>query len=327
MRTAAICPTCPTYTNALCTLYNGSYLSNIDINPLSNLEDIVETIDSKIGTLQPSLGFTPENVTNKSQDIDADTGSTTKYPSVKAVEDYVAAHSGGQSTSYARYIPSTDANNPTLITTQYNVLYTNTVSPSEGYIILPDNPTLGDVYYVLIEPSNFSSIEIAAGSGNRLNKLGSASSLTSIILDDTYFNQLLKIEHTHVASGFQRWTYTVMSNYIAPEKLYKTYSARVSYTGSFTITELQNDFYGVTYSYTNPSTAIVRITASSNIFTLNKAFVMPSFINGGGIIYGTVLLPTFLTNVLEIALVRLENNSTTGTPFFTNQLIELRVYN
>jgi hypothetical protein len=118
-----------------------------------------------------------------------------------------------------------------------------------------------------------------------------------------------------------------MSNYIAPEKLYKTYSARVSYTGSFTITELQNDFYGVTYSYTNPSTAIVRITASSNIFTLNKAFVMPSFINGGGIIYGTVLLPTFLTNVLEIALVRLENNSTTGTPFFTNQLIELRVYN
>lgn len=46
---------------------------------------------------QPALGFTAENVANKSTDIDADTGSDTKFPSVKAVEDYVAGHSGGGS--------------------------------------------------------------------------------------------------------------------------------------------------------------------------------------------------------------------------------------
>jgi len=38
MRTAAICPTCATYENALCVLYNGPYLTNIDVNPLDSLE-------------------------------------------------------------------------------------------------------------------------------------------------------------------------------------------------------------------------------------------------------------------------------------------------
>jgi hypothetical protein len=38
MRTAAICPTCATFENALCVLYNGPYLTNIDVNPLDSLE-------------------------------------------------------------------------------------------------------------------------------------------------------------------------------------------------------------------------------------------------------------------------------------------------
>jgi hypothetical protein len=46
MRTAAICPTCPTYTNALCTLYNGSYLSNVDVNTLDSLEEALQKINS-----------------------------------------------------------------------------------------------------------------------------------------------------------------------------------------------------------------------------------------------------------------------------------------
>ena len=37
MRTAAICPTCATYENALCIIYNGPYLSNIDVAPLDAL--------------------------------------------------------------------------------------------------------------------------------------------------------------------------------------------------------------------------------------------------------------------------------------------------
>jgi len=41
MRTANICPTCATYENALCSLYNGNYLTNLDIEPLDSVEAII----------------------------------------------------------------------------------------------------------------------------------------------------------------------------------------------------------------------------------------------------------------------------------------------
>jgi len=51
MRTAAICPTCATYTNAVCVIYDGPYLSTLDIAPLTNLDTIIQTIDEVIGAL------------------------------------------------------------------------------------------------------------------------------------------------------------------------------------------------------------------------------------------------------------------------------------
>jgi len=51
MRTAAICPTCATFTNAVCVIYDGPYLSNIGVAPLDNLEDILGLIDSSIGAI------------------------------------------------------------------------------------------------------------------------------------------------------------------------------------------------------------------------------------------------------------------------------------
>jgi len=48
MRTAAICPTCATYENALCVLYNGEYLANADINPLDSLEVALEKINDNL---------------------------------------------------------------------------------------------------------------------------------------------------------------------------------------------------------------------------------------------------------------------------------------
>ncbi len=46
MRTANICPTCATYENALCVLYNGSYLTNLDIDPLDSIEEILVKINN-----------------------------------------------------------------------------------------------------------------------------------------------------------------------------------------------------------------------------------------------------------------------------------------
>lgn len=48
MRTAAICPTCATFNNALCTLYNGEYLANIDVNPLDSIEEALVNINNNL---------------------------------------------------------------------------------------------------------------------------------------------------------------------------------------------------------------------------------------------------------------------------------------
>ncbi|MFA6102173.1 MAG: hypothetical protein WCV67_03145 [Victivallaceae bacterium] len=50
---------------------------------------------AQFASYQQNLGFTPENAANKSADVDTDKTSTVKYPTTKAVFDYVAAHSGG----------------------------------------------------------------------------------------------------------------------------------------------------------------------------------------------------------------------------------------
>jgi len=57
MRTAEICPTCATYTNAVCVIYDGPFLSNIGASPMDNLEYILGLIDSSIGTLGGGLAI------------------------------------------------------------------------------------------------------------------------------------------------------------------------------------------------------------------------------------------------------------------------------
>jgi hypothetical protein len=62
MRTAAICPTCATYENAKCIVYNGPYLTNIKINPLEDLETILGKINTNLvplsGIVAPSTSAT-----------------------------------------------------------------------------------------------------------------------------------------------------------------------------------------------------------------------------------------------------------------------------
>jgi hypothetical protein len=62
MRTAAICPTCAVYENALCIIYNGPYLSNINVNPLEDLQTILGKINTnlvpKTGTIAPTSSAT-----------------------------------------------------------------------------------------------------------------------------------------------------------------------------------------------------------------------------------------------------------------------------
>ena len=48
MRIAEICPTCAVYQNAECIIYDGPYLGNIVVNPLDNLQSILENINNNL---------------------------------------------------------------------------------------------------------------------------------------------------------------------------------------------------------------------------------------------------------------------------------------
>ena len=48
MRVASICPTCATYTNAVCVIYDGPYLSNIDASPMDDLDKILGKINTNL---------------------------------------------------------------------------------------------------------------------------------------------------------------------------------------------------------------------------------------------------------------------------------------
>jgi hypothetical protein len=62
MRTAAICPTCATYENALCIIYNGPSLNNIDVAPLEGLQSVLGKINTNLvplsGTIPPLTSAT-----------------------------------------------------------------------------------------------------------------------------------------------------------------------------------------------------------------------------------------------------------------------------
>jgi hypothetical protein len=102
MRTAAICPTCATYENALCIIYNGAYLSNIDANPLDSIEAILVKTNARVQILA-----------NKSIDGTFAANSDTLYPSQKAVKTYITTNYGNGSVyTYETHV-SKDGNDTT----------------------------------------------------------------------------------------------------------------------------------------------------------------------------------------------------------------------
>lgn len=57
MRIAEICPTCATYVNAVCVVYDGDYLTNLDVSPLDTLDVILGKINNSL--VQPSGAGAP----------------------------------------------------------------------------------------------------------------------------------------------------------------------------------------------------------------------------------------------------------------------------
>jgi hypothetical protein len=78
MRTANICPTCATYTNAVCVIYNGDFLSSINVSPMENLSLALVHINS---TVQTKANLSTNTALG---------ASDTLYPSQNAVATYVS---------------------------------------------------------------------------------------------------------------------------------------------------------------------------------------------------------------------------------------------
>lgn len=107
MRTSQICPTCTTYINSLCVVYNGVYLSNINVSPLNPLDTILANINISVGAVNTSITTLNSSVvtingnvalkessSNKSNDGTFNSGvpSATLFPTQSAVATYVAAN-------------------------------------------------------------------------------------------------------------------------------------------------------------------------------------------------------------------------------------------
>jgi hypothetical protein len=84
MRTAAICPTCATYENAVCIIYNGVLLTTTGIAPLDNLEVALGKINTTIGnviTLINNVSANPITLTTEGSSGPAElTGTALNIP-------------------------------------------------------------------------------------------------------------------------------------------------------------------------------------------------------------------------------------------------------
>jgi hypothetical protein len=100
MRTAAICPTCATYTNAVCVIYDGDYLPDIDASPMDSLELILVNIDDAVGSISSTVSTINSQITTinanlalKEDSANKSNGplgsSSTLFPTENSVKTYV----------------------------------------------------------------------------------------------------------------------------------------------------------------------------------------------------------------------------------------------
>lgn len=117
-----------------------------------------------------------------------------------------------------------------------------------------------------------------------------------------------------------------IKTYVDAKKAYKSYAALVTNSsGTFTIKQLVNDFTGITFAFTNPSTGVVRATASAAAFTADKSASLGGTLNNAGAVY---FINGFAASTTIFTFnIRLNDGTAATTPNFTDLFFEIRVYN
>lgn len=83
MRIATICPTCATFINSVCVIYDGEYLANIDVAPGDTLEEILAKINGSCActtTTTTSTSTSTSTTTTTSTSTSTTTTTTTIAP-------------------------------------------------------------------------------------------------------------------------------------------------------------------------------------------------------------------------------------------------------
>jgi hypothetical protein len=312
MRTSQICPTCTTYINSLCVIYNGTYLSNINASPLDALDKILTNINSSVGAVNTSITTLNSSVitingnvalkessSNKSTDGTFNTGvpSATLFPTQSAVATYVAN------------------NAPTLD----QVLIAGDVSTTPL--------TIGNTLTTPTESSIIDSGIITLESA--IADTSTTYQSTGIVIDSIINTDQMVINFNN---NDQTIDFPSTTGTLALEK-YKVYTAFLSYDGTSTTTIVLQNTIGngsadgindIAWAYTG---VFFTATMTAGPFTNNKTAVPTSgiYFPGSGLDSYCLIGLRNTDAIVRIFSKRLSDGATGALPF-ANQLIEIRVY-
>jgi len=133
MRTAAICPTCATYENAICVLYDGPYLPCTGISPLDSIAEALAKIDAAIC----ALGGTTTTST-----------TTTAGPTTSTTTSSTSSTTTSSTSSTSTTTTSTTAGPTTTTTTTTSCL----AGLTQQILITQVNESPGGTIYILPTP-------------------------------------------------------------------------------------------------------------------------------------------------------------------------------
>jgi hypothetical protein len=251
MRTAAICPTCATYFNAVCVLYDGpTTLTNIPASPNDDLDTILVALNTTIGTINTTVGGLSSNKVPY-------TGAT---GNVNLGAFNISANSfiknGGLSTQFLKANGSIDSN-----------IYLTTASAATIYV-----PYTGATGNVDLGLNDITATDVTVNGilyvNDDLNANGSSGNLGDLLVSQG-------------PGSAPQWQ--------APPTVYKVYTAVISQSGLIAPTvdyELDNTL-GFVPTFTYSSVGKYNIVAPALDWVTNKVivFINPGF-PGLGVITG-----------------------------------------
>jgi hypothetical protein len=129
MRTAAICPTCATYENAICVLYDGPYLPCTGISPLDSIAEALAKIDAAIC----ALGGTTTTSTTTSSTTSTTSTTTTAGPTTTTTTTIAGPTTTTTSTTGTPTTTTSTTAGPTTTTTT-TATPTTTTTTTTGFV-------------------------------------------------------------------------------------------------------------------------------------------------------------------------------------------------